>query len=91
MAVKGLWLLLPELRLPAKRNNYYAQVEKEALGLIFAVKKLHSYLYGRRFTLLTDHKPLITILGPKKPIPAMAAARLQHWAILFSAYFYDIV
>ncbi len=66
----------------SERN--YSQIEKEALSLIFGVKK---YLYGRKFVLATDHKPLTTILGPKKGIPVMAAARL---AVILSAYTYEI-
>ena len=46
------------------------------------MKKFHTYLYGWKFTLVTDHKPLITILGPKRGVPAVAAARLQQWALL---------
>ena len=41
-------------------------------------------------TLLTDHKPLVTILGPKSGIPTLAAARLQRRAIYLSAYSFKI-
>ena len=68
----------------------YAQVEKETLSLIFGVKRFHSYLYGRHFTIVTDHKPLTAILGPKKGIPPLAAARLQRWVWILSAYQYKI-
>ena len=73
-----------------KSEKNYTQVEKEALALIFGVKKFHLYLYGRKFVLTTDHKPLLTILGPKKGVPSLAAARLQRWALLLSAYSYEI-
>ncbi len=38
---------------PAEKN--YSQLEKEGLAIIFAVKKLHQYLSGRRFTIYSDH------------------------------------
>ena len=72
----------------SERN--YAQLEKEALSLVYGVKKFHQYLYWRRFTLVTDHKPLSAILGSKKRVPSLAAARLQRWALLLSAYSYEI-
>ena len=37
----------------------YAQLEKEALSLVFGITKFHKSLYGREFVLQSDHKPLI--------------------------------
>ena len=46
-------------------------------------------MYGQRFILVTDHKPLTTVLGTKNRILAKAAACLQIWALLLLAYSYD--
>ena len=37
-------------------------------------------------TLETDRQPLVTIFGPRTGVPTLAAARLQRWAIILSAY-----
>ena len=71
------------------RENY-SVIEKEALAIIFTIRKFQQFLYCRRFTLLTDHQPLTLLFGPKKGIPPIAASRLQRWAIQLSAYQYDI-
>ena len=64
----------------------YSQIEKEALALVYGVKKFYKYLYGRRFVLVTDHKALTTVLGPKTGVQTLAAARMQRWALTLSAY-----
>ena len=73
---------------PAEKN--YAPIEKEALALVFGVRKFHQYLAGREFTLLTDHKPLVTIFGSKRGSPVVTANRLQRWAIVLMSYTFRI-
>ena len=70
----------------AERN--YAQIDKEALCLYWATKKFFAYLYGRHFTLVTDHQPLVSIFHPNKSLPAMTAARLQRYAVFLSGLDY---
>ncbi|XP_011858817.1 PREDICTED: uncharacterized protein K02A2.6-like [Vollenhovia emeryi] len=72
----------------AERN--YAQVEREALALVYAVKKFHRYIYGRHFELQTDHKPLLKIFGDKNGIPVHTANRLRRYANTLLGYDFTI-
>lgn len=74
----------------AAAEKNYSQLEKEALAIIFAVKKLRQYLVGRRFTIYSDHKPLQHLFGETKQVPLMAASRIQRWALTLSEYDYSI-
>ena len=63
-------------------------MEKEALALIFGIKKFHQYLYGQALEIITDHKPLLGLFRENRQVPVMAAARIQRWALTLSAYEY---
>ena len=58
---------------------------------MFRVKRFHSYLYGYTFTLMTDHKPLLGLLGERRAIPPQASARIQRWALTLAMYEYTPV
>ena len=63
-------------RTVAPAENNYSQLEKEALAIVFAVKKFHTYLYGRHFLIYSGHQPLSYLLNESKGVPAMAASRI---------------
>ena len=42
----------------SKSQRRWSTLEKEALGIIHAIQKLRPYLYGARYTIYCDHKPL---------------------------------
>ena len=72
----------------AEKN--YVQIDKEALAIVWAVRKFHTFLYGRHFVLVSDHKPLNSIFNPEKDLPAMTAARLQRYALFLARPTYGI-
>ena len=72
-----------------KTEQNYSQIDKEALVLVWGVKKFHLYLFGRHFTLVTEHEPLTAIFNPKKGIPAMTVARLQRYALFLAGFEYS--
>ena len=74
---------------PAEKK--YSQIEKEGLACVFGVTKFHSYIYGRHFTLVTDHKPLLSLFNEERAIPPQASARIQRWALTLAMYEYTLV
>ncbi|UYV78128.1 hypothetical protein LAZ67_16000203, partial [Cordylochernes scorpioides] len=73
-----------------KTERRYAVIDREALAVIFAVSKFYQYLLGRKFKILTDHKPLIGLFNPSKPIPQVLSPRMLRWCLTLSAYSYSI-
>jgi hypothetical protein len=65
----------------------YSQTEKEALALVWACERFNMYLIGRPFDLVTDHKPLETIYGPRsKP-----SARIERWVLRLQPYDFHVI
>ena len=73
-----------------KAEANYSQIDREGLALVFGVTRFRQYVYGREFTLITDHKPLIHFSGQTASIPTMGSPRVRRWALTLSAYNYDI-
>ena len=55
----------------------YSQTEKEALGVACACERFHAYVYGMKFVVETEHKPLEVIYGPQ----SRPCARIQRWVL----------
>ena len=66
----------------------YAQIEKELLAVVFSLEKFDQYVYGRRVTVETDHKPLLPIM--KKAL-LQAPKRLQRMLLQLQRYDISLV
>ncbi len=91
--VLGLYCLIPWTTdrrdpLPTHPGPHYSQLDKEALAIVSGVKKFHNYVYGRHFTIQSDHQPYL--FNEQKGIPQHASSRIQRWALMLSAYCYSI-
>jgi hypothetical protein len=63
----------------------YPIIEKECLAIVFAVHKFNKYVYGRHFTLQTDHSPLVAMRRNR-----IANDRIMRWSLLLQTYDMDI-
>ena len=68
--------------LTASQQNY-AQIEKEALVVVYGCQKFHHYVYGRPVLVESDHKPLQAIFS--KPL-LQAPMRLQRLLLAIQKY-----
>ena len=68
----------------------YSQLEKEGLACVFGVSRFRSYLLGHHFDLITDHKPLLALLGENRAVPESASGRVQRWSWMLANYEYTM-
>jgi len=64
----------------------YSTIEKEMLAIIWAVKYFRPYLYGNKFKVITDHKPLVWLQNFKGQ-----NQKLLRWKLTLSEYDYGII
>ena len=65
----------------------YANIERELLAIVWGAQKFHTYVYGRRVIVETDHKPLESIF--RKPLND-APPRLQRMLLKLTKYDLDV-
>lgn len=65
----------------------WAQINKDDLALVFAIKYSLQFVYEREFILMTDHKTFVSIFGEKKGVLHISH-RLQRYAIFLSGLTY---
>ena len=56
----------------------YSQTEREALAVIFSCERFKNFVYGLRFTIVTDHKPLLKLYSPPCSDPP---TRTHRWSL----------
>ena len=56
----------------------YSQTEREALAVVFSCERFKNYVYELRFTVVTDHKPLLKLYSPSCSEPP---TRIHRWSL----------
>ena len=64
-----------------KQERNYCVTRKKLLAIVYFVKKYHHYLYGTRFRIRTDHRPLKWLYSVRDP-----QGQLARWLQKLSIY-----
>ena len=73
-------------RVLSRAEQNYSTTEKELLAIVWAVKHFRPYVYGTKFKIITDHKPLIWLFSVNDP-----GSRLIRWRLKLEEYDYEII
>lgn len=68
-----------------KAENNYSTTELECLAIVYGVTQFRPYLYGRKFIIYSDHRPLVWLFNLKNPL-----SKLARWRIQLEEYSYEI-
>lgn len=63
----------------------YSTIEKELLAIVWATQYFRPYLFGRKFLVETDHRPLAWLFSVKEP-----NSKLVRWRLRLAEYDYEI-
>jgi len=64
----------------------YSTTQKEILAIVWICKRFRSYLYGRKLTIVTDHKPLRWVFIVKDP-----SSRVLRWRLKVEEFDYEVI
>ena len=73
-------------RVLTKSERKYCATRREMLALVWATRHFRPYLYGRRFTLRTDHNSLRWLHNFKEP-----EGQVARWLELLSEFDYTVI
>lgn len=64
----------------------YSTIEKEMLAIVWATQYFRPYLFGRKFKILSDHRPLQWLFSLKDP-----NSKLIRWRLRLEEFDYEVI